>query len=72
MEESKNPDHGQGAFASSWRAGQLGPHEVPVEVGLHRPTGFWAKWPVGEIQGRFEFNEGPSGTRNFDIKIDEF
>ena len=24
------------------------------------------------IQGRFELNEGPSGTRNFDIKIDEF
>ena len=24
------------------------------------------------LQGRFELNEGPSGTRNFDIKIDEF
>ena len=24
------------------------------------------------LQGRFEFNEGPSGKRNFDIKINEF
>ena len=24
------------------------------------------------LQGRFEFDEGPSGTRNFDTKVDEF
>ena len=27
---------------------------------------------LGTVQGGFEFGEGPSGTRNFDIKIDEF
>ena len=27
---------------------------------------------VHNLQGRFEFGEGPSGTRKFDIKIDEF
>ena len=34
----------------------------------------WARvclvWAL--LQGRFEFDEGPSGTRNFDTKIDEF
>ena len=29
-------------------------------------------FPFSSLQGRFEFGEGPSGKRNFDIKIDKF
>ena len=42
---------------------ELGPSEFPVEVGLPRPTGFWAKWPVGGKYGKSMF-QGPKCGKN--------
>ena len=45
-----------------------------VEVHVVDPSINWVLLGSdgAHIQGRFELIEGPSGTRNFDIKIDEF
>jgi len=39
------------------------PPEFPVELGLPRPTGFWAKWPVGGKYGKSMF-QGPKCGKN--------
>ena len=51
-----------------WPLILTGPPKFPVELGLPRPTGFWAKWPVGGKCGKPMFQGPKCGKTCFRIQ----